>query len=744
MTDSTNQLGDGPGDENVDETMQPEALPEGSEKRNESLLGKTTISLATVFETSSDDIDAMHPLFSPPAKPDAIATLGNYHIYGKLGRGGFGTVFRASDSELWRPVAIKLLNRNLSSSVVARRRFIREARAAASISHVNVVTIYSVESKEDTPFIVMELIEGRTLQEKLKVEKRIDVVESIRIAHQIACGLAAAHAQGVIHRDIKPANILLSGAVENVKISDFGVARAAIDNVDLTASEMAVGTPAFMSPEAIRGETVDARSDLFALGCVMYGMLAGHSPFHGGSSFEVAHNVVSHVPPTLCTINPAVPPFLSELVERLLEKSPHRRVQSAQELSEILGHYLAQLNSSPSDKHSLILRQSLPRRTQSVGKRWASAVALAVVISLGAILGFFATRPWWNELPAIAPTTAPPELHSPVVVERVPKIFVSQQGDGDCRSIREAINRVEKDGEIIVKDAGRYFEPVQLNNEVAGVSVIATHGAWLQSDGKFVVSVNDCPNASIRGFNIDARGDQVAIDVNRDCTGLVLADLKIEKSRKETTQIASIWIKGYGTESSPVQFQNVVVNNATIGLVIDGIDGRGQHIVIRNCAIRGVDDISVLVNLNASRNVLVSDSLLEHGVVGFSIVTTKSSLDKVELARCTVANCSSFVNWSGNVADSNLRVVDTLLWKVRYMWNSGRAEWFENNVWLPTPDSTNRTSTLVNTVEQIKMLSEKPDDPDYLVPESWGSLNLARPVGHAATRIKNNDSPESL
>ncbi|HBJ38057.1 MAG TPA: hypothetical protein DDZ51_25530 [Planctomycetaceae bacterium] len=135
---------------------------------------------------------------------------------------------------------------------------------------------------------------------------------------------------------------------------------------------------------------------------------------------------------------------------------------------------------------------------------------------------------------------------------------------------------------------------------------------------------------------------------------------------------------------------------------------------------------------------------LENGVVGLSILTTKSSLDNVVIARCTVSKCSSFINWSGTTADSSIRIVDNLLWKVRYMRNSDRTDWFENNVWQPTAEATNRKSVLVDTVEQIEMLSEDPTVPDYLVPVSWKALNLERPVGHAVGRFKNTDSPGSL
>ncbi|MEZ6091568.1 MAG: serine/threonine-protein kinase [Pirellulaceae bacterium] len=743
-------------DEDRDDNQPRASNPEPLTSKLSSL-GKTTQSLGDGGHDDSHVVDVNDPVFSQALTEDSVASLGSYHIYGVIGHGGFGTVFRAADSELWRPVAIKLLNRNLSGSSVARRRFIREARAAASISHVNVVAIYSVETADKLPFIVMELVEGRTLREKMKAEKKIDVTEAIRICHQIASGLAAAHAQGVIHRDIKPANILLKGSIENVKITDFGVARAAIDNVDLTSSGMAVGTPAYMAPEAIRGKTIDTRSDLFAVGCILYGMIAGHSPFHGNSSFEIAHNVLTRIPQPLSSLDPTVPPFVSELVEILLEKSPHKRVQSAQELSDILGHYLRQINSAPSDKLSLILKQSLPRQRFGARYQWLILIASVMAIGVGS---FLTLDQFWKRTPSntsqisasesTRPTDAPqPIAEQPTTqgasntgalttlpsLQRRRKVVVRQDGQADCASLNAALSLVEADGEIVVEDAAIYDEPLFLTSEVKGISIVATQKATLRSDETYVVSLNNCPKLSIRGFVLKARGDQVAIDVNGDCAGSEFLELTIDKSARGANPIACIWIKGFGTAASPIRCANVEINNTAIGIVIDGTQGSQRHAEIRDCTIRGIEDFSVLMNLNAAKDVVVSDTLLESGIVGFSIQTMQSTLDNVDLVRCTVARCSSFVNWSGTLDDCTVRIADNVLWRVRHMWSVDRATWFDNNIWQPTIDAVDRTSTWADTFDRIEMRSEHPEDADYLVPKSWKSLALKRPVGHAAARI---------
>jgi serine/threonine-protein kinase len=207
-----------------------------------------------------------------------------------LGRGGMGVVFRAFDDKLQRVVAIKVLAGHLASNGSARKRFVREARAAAAVTHANVIAIYAVEDAGPLPYLVMQCIDGRTLQEKLDRSGPLGLKQILRIGLQIAEGLAAAHRQGLIHRDIKPANILLENCIERVKITDFGLARA-VDDASLSQSSLIAGTPLYMSPEQARGEPLDYRSDLFSLGSVLYLMCAGHPPFRAASPMAVLKRV---------------------------------------------------------------------------------------------------------------------------------------------------------------------------------------------------------------------------------------------------------------------------------------------------------------------------------------------------------------------------------------------------------------------------------------------------------------------
>src|SRR5262249_26994940 len=186
-------------------------------------------------------------------KPGALGRLGHYEVLEVIGQGGMGIVLRAFDEKLQRVVAVKALAPALADSGSARQRFVREARAAAAVTHDNLIDIHAVEDAGPVPYLVMQCIDGKTLQEKLDRSGPLELKEILRIGLQIAEGLAAAHRQGLIHRDIKPANILLDNCIERVKITDFGLART-VDDASLTQSGLVAGTPLYMSPEQARGE----------------------------------------------------------------------------------------------------------------------------------------------------------------------------------------------------------------------------------------------------------------------------------------------------------------------------------------------------------------------------------------------------------------------------------------------------------------------------------------------------------
>jgi WD40 repeat protein len=277
-----------------------------------------------------------------PGKPGMPGRLGHYDILEVVGRGGMGVVLRAFDHVLHRIVAVKVLAPALAASAVARKRFIREARAAAGVNHDHAVTIHAVEEEGPIPYLVMQFVAGRSLQQKLDADGALELKEILRIGRQIAEGLAAAHKQGLVHRDIKPANILLENGIERVKITDFGLART-VDDASLSQSGMVAGTPEYMSPEQAGGLALDHRSDLFSLGSVLYAMCTGQAPFRAASTMAVLRRVCEETPGPIRESNANVPEWLCDLIGRLHAKDPAERFQSAAEVAEQLTQHLAKL-----------------------------------------------------------------------------------------------------------------------------------------------------------------------------------------------------------------------------------------------------------------------------------------------------------------------------------------------------------------------------------------------------------------
>jgi hypothetical protein len=264
----------------------------------------------------------------PPDNPKHLGKLDHYDILEEVGKGGFGTVFRAFDTKLHRVVAIKVLSPELAASGTARQRFSREAKSAAAVTHDHVVTIHSVDEDHRPPYLVMQFIDGISLQQKLDDKGALSVKEILRIGMQIAEGLAAAHKQGLVHRDIKPSNILLENGIERVQITDFGLAKVT-DDASVTQSGVIAGTPMYMSPEQANGEVIDHRSDLFSLGTVLYVMCTGRPPFRASGTMGVLKRVCEDSPRPIRESNPDIPEYLEEIIAKLHAKQRRERFQSA-------------------------------------------------------------------------------------------------------------------------------------------------------------------------------------------------------------------------------------------------------------------------------------------------------------------------------------------------------------------------------------------------------------------------------
>ncbi|MEZ6043778.1 MAG: serine/threonine-protein kinase [Planctomycetaceae bacterium] len=257
-----------------------------------------------------------------------------------IGHGGNGIVLKGFQPELNRLVAVKVMAPHLAASAAARQRFAREAQATAAIVHPAVMPILSVNSTGQLPFLIMPCVDCESLQQRIDRVGGLSVVDVLRIGLQVARGLQAAHAQGLVHRDVKPANILLERGVERVMLTDFGLARA-VDDASLTRTGLIAGTPQYMSPEQARGDAVDPRSDLFSLGSVLYVMATGRPPFRAETSYGILRRVTDETPRAVRELNPEVPEWLCAIILRLLEKSAADRFQTAEAVAELLEDCLA-------------------------------------------------------------------------------------------------------------------------------------------------------------------------------------------------------------------------------------------------------------------------------------------------------------------------------------------------------------------------------------------------------------------
>ncbi len=258
-----------------------------------------------------------------------------YQITSHLARGGMADVYEGRDNELNRRVAIKVLHSQFSSDEAFVKRFRREAQAAANLSHPNIVGIYDWGQSGGTYFIVMEIIEGKSLRDVLKADGALLPRRATEIAAETAAALSVAHQAGLVHRDVKPGNILLAKD-GTVKVTDFGIARAWDDSQELTRTGAVIGTATYFSPEQAQGAAADARSDIYALGVVLYEMLTGRPPFTGDSPMSVAFQHVSTEAPPPASLNPDVPESLNAVVMKALRKDPNARYQSAEEMRQDL------------------------------------------------------------------------------------------------------------------------------------------------------------------------------------------------------------------------------------------------------------------------------------------------------------------------------------------------------------------------------------------------------------------------
>jgi WD40 repeat protein len=367
--------------------------------------------------------EEVYDFLAPPQGPGEIGRLGSYRVLKVLGVGGMGVVFLAEDPSLKRLVALKALKPALASREAARRRFLREAQATAALEHDHIVPIYQVGEDRCVPFLAMPVLKGETLEARLAREERLPVVEVLRIGREVALGLAAAHKQGLIHRDVKPANIWLEEETGRVKIVDFGLARAASGDVQLTQEGAVVGTPAYMAPEQATGQPLDARCDLFSLGCVLYRAATGQVPFGGTDTVSTLLAVATQRPIPPGELNPELPLALSEMILRLLAKQPGQRLASARDVVDAIDVVTASPRACPAGVFS---SEEKPGGASPPARR-RLLVALAAVLFV-ALLLWGATAVLQTKDGTLTVTTMEPDVK--VLIDGEEKIVIDSKKVG--------------------------------------------------------------------------------------------------------------------------------------------------------------------------------------------------------------------------------------------------------------------------------------------------------------------------
>jgi eukaryotic-like serine/threonine-protein kinase len=423
-------------------------------------LSQSSVFASDASESRQVESDHVLKLLGSPNHPEMLGRLGRYDIEKIVGSGGMGIVLKAHDSELNRPIAIKLLAPHVSHVGAARERFAREGRAAAAVVHEHVVAIYNVEVEGTLPFLTMQYVPGRSLQARVDEDGPLKVEEILRIGMQAAAGLAAAHAQGLVHRDVKPSNILLEDTVERAVLTDFGLARA-MNDASLTQTGIIAGTPHYMSPEQATGEEIDHRSDLFSLGAVLYFMATGHPPFRAANAFAVLHRICQEKHRPIWQWNNNVPDELCDIVDQLLEKKPARRLASAEEVRQQLASLLSRVQQH-GVRRSSTGGSRLKRRRQV----FLAGSAVAATAVVGAVAAWLATAWTLLKYPTALTITQVEELKSDGAEYAVNLQYVQeslnqtgresvylQQGDDAWRreieSLQNDLNNIESNHHLV-------------------------------------------------------------------------------------------------------------------------------------------------------------------------------------------------------------------------------------------------------------------------------------------------------
>jgi WD40 repeat protein len=483
---------------------------------------------------STEDFDL--DFLAPADMPGRIGTFADFEVVRVVGRGGMGLVLHGFDTSLHRDVAIKVLDPELSSTKTARQRFCREARAAAAVTHENIVTVHQVNEDNRTglPYLVMQLVNGESLEQRLRREGRLNVRDVIHLGAQAAAGLSAAHANGLIHRDVKPGNMLIESG-ERLKLTDFGLARATED-MKLTRTGYVSGTPLYMAPEQARGEEVDARADLFSLGVVLYETLAGKPPFEGNTPLAVLRQVADTPHTPLRRLNADVPEWLEDVIDGLLAKTPDDRIQTAAEVAQVLAAHAHKVSRQECTTAAEPCPLTGPAALSQVARRKHRRKILtlmAVPFFTGILLGVIGA--WAVGLidhstpPNTSSSAVASVVYSEEPIGETRNEYISDGGavwSADANPDGRTLAVGLEDGRIRLFDMVEGHVKIELTEHTGPVWCIAFH-----PDGQSFVSASD--DGTVKLWNVEKRkalktwpiGSGVrAVDISKNGMHLAIGD----------------------------------------------------------------------------------------------------------------------------------------------------------------------------------------------------------------------------
>ncbi len=505
---------------------------------------------------------------------------GRYRVESLLGTGGMGEVYRAQDLTLERPVAIKMLRAEFANDQEFIRRFRQEATAVASLSNPHIVSVFDVGEDEGEHYIVMELVDGRTLKDEIRQQGRLSLPLALTISQAVASALVAAHAKKVVHRDIKPENILLTARGE-IKVADFGIARAASSQT-LIHTKSIVGSAHYISPEQARGGFIDEKSDLYALGAIMYEMLTGKPPFDGPSPIAVALRHIHDDPAPVRKLRPDVPRPVEAIVMRLLAKPPEERPSSAQTLAA-LGQALqaaggpVRLTAQAAEAEQLaptIAAEKTPGRKRRIPWGWIIPIFLLVALVVG---GFMALAAWVN-VPVV---TVPNVVSKPVAAAmatlqashltgQVTGHELSKYPTGDVITMLPAAGGQVKEGRTIDLVVSSGLEQVSVPNLIQ--EPLHTAYSDLVAAGLKLGHITYIPSIDLSGTVVSqtpspgtrlAVGTPVALQVSKGNANLVLTMPNVvgEPAQTAANQLGAIGLQMQVTAFDP--------SSAPVGTVLD-------------------------------------------------------------------------------------------------------------------------------------------------------------------------------